>query len=99
MLWVNAMQLVNQKPIENCFDGSFMKEFIFSEPINRDFINFLAQDCELEYYEFSRPFYRITKPKNYLIKGIEGNTYLRAYFTREHLEQAIEGLVNKVSLY
>jgi|GEM_PF-913082 len=92
------MKILDDQPIKNCFDGSFMKEITFSSEITKDFVDYLSLVGELEYYaDFSRPFYRITRPYGYIIKGIVGNHYLRIYFSRAYLDESIEHFLTHVT--
>ncbi|WP_444994632.1 hypothetical protein [Aliikangiella sp. IMCC44359] len=77
-----------------------MKEIVFDKPVNKAFIDYLGQSGELEYFsDFSRPFYRVERAKGYLLKGIEGNDYLRIYFLRTYLEEALSFFENYVDAY
>ncbi|MEQ8187857.1 MAG: hypothetical protein ABRQ39_07760 [Candidatus Eremiobacterota bacterium] len=71
------MDIVSIKDLEDCFDGSFIKELLFNEPVTKDFIYYLGKNCNLSYYaNFARPFYKIESPF-YVIKGVEGNVTAR----------------------
>jgi len=71
------MHIVSIKDIEDCFDGSFIKELLFNEPVTKDFIYYLGKGCRLDYYStFARPFYKI-ESSLYVIKGVEGNITAR----------------------
>ena len=75
-----------------------MKEITFSSEIKKEFVDYLSHTGELEYYaDFARPFYRITRPYGYIIKGIVGNNYLRIYFSRAYLDEPIEHFLAHVN--
>lgn len=94
------MKILDNQPIKNCFDGSFMKEITFNAIIEKDFVDYLAEVGELEYFaDFARPFYRISRPKGYMIKGIVGNNYCRIYFSRSYLDEAIKHFDNHIRHY
>lgn len=94
------MRICESKPIQNCFDGSYMKEIVFDKPVNKAFIDYLGLSGELEYFsDFPRPFYRVQRTKGYLLKGIEGNDYLRIYFLRTYLDEALNFFQDYVDAY
>ncbi len=71
------MEIISIKDIEDCFDGSFIKEVLFSEPVTKDFIYYIGKNCHVSYHSnFARPFYKIEAPL-YVIKGVEGNLTAR----------------------
>ncbi len=84
--------LVQQiKPMDDCFDGSFMKEVILDEPVSREFIDHLGTAGDLQYYgSFSRPFYRVDVPDKFIIKGIEARSTLRLILSRTDTDKACE---------
>jgi hypothetical protein len=88
------MDIVSIKDLEDCFDGSFIKELLFSEPVTEDFIYYLGKNCHLAYYSnFARPFYKI-ESSLYVIKGVEGNLTARVtLYEKEsitHIEEYIK---------
>lgn len=91
------MNINKMVEVEDCFDGSFIKEVSFNEEINKDFINYIGQFGDLNYYStFLRPFYKINVPKKFILKGVEGNTTARIIFFRESLNLSIEYFINIV---
>ena len=71
------MTIVESKHIEDCFDGSYVYELSYSEPITKAFIMRLGSGSKVQYFpEFPRPFFRIQDDR-FWAKGIEGNTTLR----------------------
>lgn len=78
------MRIDQVKHIEDCFDGSFIKEFAFSETVTEAFIQYLGQHGKLTYFKtFARPFYKVVFLDNYYIKGVEGNSTARALLWKE----------------
>ena len=72
------MKIVEIKHIEDCFDGSFIKEIVFDEPIRKEFILHLGQAGALRYFEtFARPFFKVTNGSQYEFQGVAGNLTLR----------------------
>jgi hypothetical protein len=78
-LIILLMQIIDILHIEDCFDGSYIKEFVFDVAVNEDFILFLGQHGQLSYFKtFARPFYKIIFPSQTYLKGVQGNTTARA---------------------
>lgn len=87
-------------PLEDCFDGSFIKEVSFDEQINIEFINYIGQFGNLNYYStFLKPFYKINVPKKFILKGVEGNTTARIILFRETLNLSIDYFIHIVDKY
>jgi hypothetical protein len=85
------------KQVEDCFDGSFIKEFILSEPSSEDFMRKLAKGRMLDYYpDFPRPFFRIEKGGVWVIKGVEGSESLRVMFSRDASNKDVRELVQLI---
>jgi hypothetical protein len=93
------MNILAIKHIEDCFDGSFIKEIVFNEPIDRDFIFYLGNVGELQYYAtFARPFFKVIKPGSYEFKGVEGNRSIRILL-KTPPEESLEDFRKLVSAY
>ena len=77
------MKVIEIKHVEDCFDGSLIKELLLSEEITKEFIHKLAMDDFLQYFpHFARPFFKIRKNGTYDIKGIEGNNTMRIHLKK-----------------
>jgi len=93
------MKILEIKQIEDCFDGSFIKEILFDTPISKDFIRHLGKAGTLRYYAtFARPFFKVFKPGNYEFKGVEGNCTIRILL-KKNAEAALEDFRNIVDSY
>lgn len=67
------MNITATRVIETCLDGTKNIEKTLDQAIDRKFIYYLGALGDLEYFaEFSRPFFRITRPGAFIIKGVEG---------------------------
>jgi hypothetical protein len=72
------MQILDMKHIEDCFDGSFIKEILFDKPVTYGFIKEIGNNGKLSYFkDFARPFYKIIFRGDFYIKGVEGNNTAR----------------------
>jgi hypothetical protein len=87
------MKILEIKDMENCFDGSFMKEAIFDHNIEKNFIDYLGSYGELEYYgNFLRPFYKLSIPFKFILKGVEGNNTAKVVFSRSNIDDSMKFL-------
>ncbi len=94
------MKIIEIKELENCFDGSFMREAFINIKVNKDLIYFLGENNELEYYpDFARPFYKVTKKGMFIIKGVEGNDSMRLILNRKNPVQAEKCVIEKLLEY
>jgi hypothetical protein len=72
------MKIIGIKEVEDCFDRSMFREIELDRPVSYRFIEFIGKTGELEYYhEFPRPFFKVTVPFKYTLKGIEGSSSVR----------------------
>ncbi|MCG8699661.1 MAG: hypothetical protein MI922_16520 [Bacteroidales bacterium] len=79
------MKILEIKHIEDCFDGTYIKELLFSSLITKDFILSISQNGKLTYFEnFERPFFKIVYRSDFYIKGVEGNQTARILLHHEH---------------
>jgi hypothetical protein len=71
------MDLVNIENVEDCFDGSFVKNFIFKDEINESMVITMGEGRKLNLFkDFPKPFYQIIDI-NFQIKGALGNKYFQ----------------------
>ena len=67
------MKVIASKEIENCFEGSNIRELLFDENISKSFILHFKEKGRLQYFpSFSRPFFKIDVKDKFIIKGVEG---------------------------
>lgn len=94
------IKILEIKELENCFDGSFMKEAVLDTAVSKEFIHYLGQDGELSYYPtFARPFYKIVVKGRYTIKGVEGNKTIHITLNRGKINNAQKYFVSKVNQF
>ena len=75
------MRVTGIKSMEDCLDRVVTKEIAFSRPMDREWVMALDQLGQLEYYgHFPKPFFRVTRPKAYVIKGVEGHDRCQVVF-------------------
>ena len=67
------MKVIERVHVEDCFDGSYIENYIIDGNISEEFIFRLKAIGELKYYpDFPRPYFQIFKRNRYLIKGVLG---------------------------
>ena len=74
------MRVVETKDIEDCFDGSCIKEVRLEAPITKSLVFALGNEGDVRYYDhFARPFFKVRVPNKFDLKGIAGNDTLRVH--------------------
>jgi hypothetical protein len=92
------MKIVEIKEIEECLEGTFMKEILLDDVITRDFIFYLGDIGTLQYfYTFARPFFKVTH-ENYEFKGVEGNRTIRLLLKNKP-DHSLQEFQTRVSSY
>lgn len=88
------MKVLNVNDIEDCVDGSFIKEIVLDREVAKDFILYLGKMGRMQYFpDFSRPFFKISAG-GMALKGVQGNKTIRVIlFEKEKLE-FLKDLIN-----
>jgi hypothetical protein len=74
------MRVIEIKDVEDCFDGSFIKELLFDREITKELVFHLGRLGDIQYFDtFARPFFKIRVKSKYDLKGIVGNRTLRIH--------------------
>lgn len=72
------MKVEGVKRIDGCLEGRNVWDFLFDEPVEKDFIDYLADLGKLVYQgQMEKPFYTVIVRGKYTIKGSEGNKTFR----------------------
>jgi len=72
------MKITAVHTVEQCLDGTWTKDIIFSAPVTRSFIEALQQIGEVKYYaDFPRPFYTVDVAGAFSLRGVEGSASVR----------------------
>lgn len=75
------MKIIDRKPIEECIDGVIIIEMRLDSKVTEEIIEHLGLLGHLEYFRnFLRPFYRITRDKEFVLKGVLGNETFQVVF-------------------
>ena len=93
------MKVVDVKHVEDCFDGSLIKELLLDSEITKELIFALGEGGTVQYFgHFARPFFKIRVEGLYDLKGIEGNRTMRVHL--KSLERfAVENMKAKIEEY
>jgi hypothetical protein len=71
------MELLEIQDVEDCFDGSYIRNFIFAAEISESMVIKLGEGRKLNLLkDFPKPFYQIID-KKFQIKGAIGNKYFQ----------------------
>jgi len=84
--------------IETCLDGTMNVEKTLDRAIDRKFIYHLAGLGNLDYFpQFPRPFFRITRSGEFILKGVEGSDTFEVFIIRNPVAtgEEIEARVNR----
>jgi hypothetical protein len=74
------MKVIDVKHVEDCFDGSLIKELLLDTEISKELIFALGEGGDVQYFgHFARPFFKIHVKGLYDLKGIEGNRTMRVH--------------------
>ena len=91
------MSVVEIRDIEDCFDGSFIKELLLDQEIDEHFIELLGEIGDLRYFpEFARPFFKTRVPKVAEIKGVQGNRTLRVLLYDKTGKEWLDMFVDRI---
>lgn len=90
------MKVTAIQNVEDCFDGSQIKEIYLESAMTEKFIHQLGAGLRFEYFaEFPRPFFRIISPQ-FQIKGVLNGHSLRAIFNRDCLSGGVASLIARI---
>lgn len=85
---------------KSCADGSFMKEFLLSEPVPAGFFSYLEDFGEVEALpKIGEGFYKFEKTDWFSIKGLAGDTTVEVRFKKEVMDLTIDFLYLLFSSY
>ncbi|NLA38276.1 MAG: hypothetical protein GX882_02595 [Methanomicrobiales archaeon] len=78
------MRILRSVRHKSCADGSFMKEFLLSEPIPEGFFAYIENFGKVEALpNLGEGFYKFDKPDWFSIKGFVGDTSVEVRFKKE----------------
>jgi len=89
------VEIIDYKKVEDCLDGTLIRELLLNSNITKDFIFYLGQMGTLQYFpDFIHPFFKIDG-KDFKIKGIEDNKTLRVTLTDEAKMDTLKVFIQK----
>lgn len=92
------MKVIASKEVEECLDGVIIKELLLDKPVREEFIQHMGSLGELDYFpHFPRPFYRIRKRGQFILKGVEGNNTCQVFYVKysRETEEAIHANIDR----
>lgn len=94
------MHIIRINHIEDCFDGSLIKEVEFNELISEKVVFTLGQKGDLKYYRtFERPFFKVIFENGFYLKGVVGNKTARLFLkNKDNLKQFVELIKKEVPM-
>ena len=93
------MKVTQIRHIEDCFDGSFIREFELDSAFDKALIQHLGKHGTLSYFpNFARPFFKVIFEGEHYIKGVEGNTMARTLLWNEQQALDIKQLIESYHL-
>jgi hypothetical protein len=82
------------RPVEECLDGTTIKEFELASPMTEAVMRRIAEDGKLKYFpHFPRPYFRIDRRDAYIIQGVIGMCTFRVVFARSATTDSLEELL------
>lgn len=90
------MRVTEVKHVEDCLDGTAIKELALDEPADRGLADRLSALGELDYYEdFPKPFFRVTSDA-VQIKGVAGTYRVRLWLSSSADASVVAAVVRLV---
>lgn len=87
------MRILRSVRHKSCADGSFMKEFLLSDPVPAGFFAYLENFGEVEALpNLGEGFYKFEKPDWFSIKGLAGDTTVEVRFKKEVMHLTVDFL-------
>lgn len=78
-----------RRELESCLDNAPQCEYELGAPVDEALMRKLAVDATLQYFpHFPRPYFRIDRPRAYVLQGIVGRDRIRAAFVAGVAEEA-----------
>lgn len=84
--------------IQDCFEDSFIRELVFDGVITLETMLCLSELGRLDYYaDFPRPFFRVTKDKEYYFRGVIGGSSVKVVFDRPLSNEETDSFLERVA--
>ena len=94
------MRLIESRFLEDCFDGTIMREVTLDEDISEPFVLYLGDFGELQYFpQFPRPFFIMEEPGKYILKGSTGKPTARIILSKSGQEENLAGFIKRCEYY
>ena len=91
------MRIIQILDIEECLDGTFIKELIVDENLKSDFIKALGRTGTFNYYKsFMRPYFKI-ETECLIIKGVEDDNTIRVIVKNNKCKGKFESFCENIN--
>lgn len=85
-----TMKVEKTRFLEDCFDGTIMREVTFDVDITEAFIYYLQPRGTLQYFpDFPKPFFIFEEPSSYTLKGACGNRNARIILGKTNQKECL----------
>lgn len=89
------VKILDIKDIEDCVDGSYIKEILLDGEVTKDFIQYLGKMGRMQYFpDFTRPFFKISA-EGMALKGVENNKTIQAIIFETQKLEFLKKMINK----
>lgn len=84
--------------LQDCFEDSSIRELVFDEVITEETMLCLSRLGHLDYYaDFPRPFFRITRNREYHFRGVLGGKSIKVVFERPLSDKEMATFTDQVA--
>jgi len=81
------MKILREVKSEDCFDGTFIKDYILDGKVGDGFLKYLSNFGELTVLDgIKKPFYSFDKTYFFTIKGIVGEESMKVIYRRNNMD-------------
>jgi len=93
------LRIISIKRLEECLDGVAVMDFFLDKVVDDKFIQYLGNMGKVEYFpEFPKPFYRITRGGQFVLKGVQGNNVCQIFYFH-YLKETEKEIFNYIENY
>ena len=94
------MKFKEYKIIEDCLEGSNVRDILLDEPSTKEFIYYFEKIGKLLFFdELPKPMYKIIVKGKYTIKGIAGNNTMRVLLPDNESDESLQELKEFINNY
>lgn len=92
------MKVINYKQIEDCLEGTNIRDLLLDEPVTKEFVEKLGKLGKLILNEtMEKPFFKIIVRSKYTIKGSIGNNSIRVMLPDNAEFEMMQEIINFIN--